>query len=37
MAQVLSIVYRIISMHLIMKAGYSKKTARTGAITLIRK
>jgi len=35
--QVLSIVYRVISMHLVKKAGYSKKTARTGAVTLIRK
>ncbi len=35
--QVLGIVYRVISMHLVKKAGYSKKTARTGAVTLIRK
>jgi hypothetical protein len=34
---VLGIVYRVISMHLVMKAGYSKKAARTGAVTLIRK
>jgi hypothetical protein len=33
--QVLAIVYRTISMHLIRKAGYSRKTARTGAVTLI--
>jgi hypothetical protein len=35
--QVLGIVYRVISMHLAKKAGYSIKTARFGAITLIRK
>jgi hypothetical protein len=35
--QVLGIVYRFISMHLVKKAGYSKKTARTGAVTLIRR
>jgi hypothetical protein len=35
--QVLGIVYRVISMHLVEKAGYSKTTARTGAVTLIRK
>ncbi len=35
--QVLGIVYRVISMHLVKKAGYSKETARTGAVTLIRK
>jgi hypothetical protein len=34
--QVLGIVYRAISMHLIKKAGYSKKTACTGMVTLIR-
>jgi hypothetical protein len=34
--QVLGIVFRVISMHLVKKAGYSKKTARTGAVTLIR-
>ena len=28
--QVLGIVYRVISMHLVKKAGYSRKTARTG-------
>ena len=37
MGQVLGIVYRVISMHLVKKADYSKKTARTGAVTLIRK
>jgi hypothetical protein len=35
--QVPGIVYRVISMHLVKKAGYSQKTARTGAVTLIRK
>ena len=35
--QVLGIVYRAISMHLIKKAGYSRKTARTGAVTLIQR
>ncbi|GBF28939.1 hypothetical protein MnTg03_00501 [bacterium MnTg03] len=35
--QVLGIVYRVISMHLVKKAGYSKKSARTGAVTLIQR
>ncbi len=35
--QVLGIVYRIITTHLVKKAGYSKKTARTGAVTLIQR
>jgi hypothetical protein len=35
--QVLGIVFRVISMLLVQKTGYSKKTARTGAITLIHK
>ena len=35
--QVLGIVYRAISMHLVKKAGYSQKTARTGAVTLIQR
>ena len=35
--RVLGIVNRVISMHLDKKAGYSQKTARTGAVTLIRK
>ena len=35
--QVLGIVYRVISMHLIKKACNSKMTVRTGAVTLIRK
>ncbi len=37
MGKVLGIFYRVISMHLVKKAGYSKKTARTGAVALIRK
>jgi hypothetical protein len=35
--QVLGIVYLVISLYLIKKAGYSNKTVRTGAVTLIRK
>jgi hypothetical protein len=35
--QVLGIVYRAISIHLIKKAGYSRKTACTGAVTLIQR
>jgi len=35
--QMLGIVYRVISLYLIKKAGYSKTTARTGGETLIRK
>jgi hypothetical protein len=35
--QVLGIVYRVISMYLVKKAGYSQKTARTGAVTLIQR
>ena len=35
--QVLGIVYRVISTHLVKKAGYSKKTAHTGAVTLIQR
>jgi len=34
--QVLGIVYRVISMHLVMKVGYSKKASRTGGVKLIR-
>ena len=37
MGKVLGIVYRIISTYLIKKAGHSKKTARTGAVTLIQR
>ncbi len=35
--QVLGIVNRVIATHLVKKAGYSKKTARTGAVTLIQR
>ena len=35
MGEALGIVYRGIATHLIKKAGFSRKTARTGAITLI--
>ena len=35
--QVLGIVYRVIATHLIKKVGYSNKTSRTGAITLIQR
>ncbi len=35
--QVLGIVNRVITMHLVKKAGYSKKTARSGAVTLIQR
>jgi len=34
---VLGIVYRVIATHLIKKAGFSCKTARTGAVTLIQR
>jgi len=37
MGRVLSIVYRAIAMHLIKKAGFRKKTAQTGAVTLIQR
>ena len=37
MGKVLGIVYRVFATHLIKKAGYSNKIARTGAVTLIRK
>ena len=33
--QVLGTVYRVIATHLVKNAGYSKKTARTGPVTLI--
>ena len=36
MGKVLGIVYRAIATHLIRKAGYTKATARTGAVTLIQ-
>jgi hypothetical protein len=37
MGQVLSIVYRAIATHLTRKAGYTKATAQTGAVTLIQR
>jgi hypothetical protein len=37
MSKVLGIVYRAIATYLIKKAGYNKKTARTGAVTLIQR
>jgi len=37
MSKVLAIVYRAISTFLIKKAGFSHKTARTGAVTLIQR
>ncbi len=36
MGKVLGIVYRVIATHLIKKAGFTKKTAHTGAVTLIQ-
>jgi len=37
MGKVLGIVYRAIATHLIRKAGYTKTTAQTGAVTLIQR
>ena len=37
MGQVLGIVYRCIATHLIKKAGFSRKTAQAGAVTLIQR
>ncbi len=37
MGRVLAIVYRAIATHLINKAGFTRKTARTGAVTLIQR
>ena len=37
MGRVLGIVYRVIAMHLIKKAGHGHATARTGAVTLIQR
>ena len=37
MSKVLGIVYRAIAAHLIKKAGFTKLTARTGAVTLIQR
>jgi hypothetical protein len=37
MGQVLGLVYRVIAGHLINKAGFTRKEARTGAVTLIQR
>ena len=37
MGRVLGIVYRVIATHLIKKAGFSRKAAHTGAVTLIQR
>jgi len=37
MSKVLGIVYRTLATHLIHQAGYTKATARTGAVTLIQR
>ena len=37
MGHLLAIVYRCIATHLIKKAGFSRKTAQTGAVTLIQR
>jgi len=37
MGGVLGIVYRCIATHLIKKAGFSRRTAQTGAVTLIQR
>ena len=37
MGQVLGIIYRTIATHLTHKAGYTKTTAQTGAVTLIQR
>jgi len=37
MGRVLGIVYRTLATHLIKKAGFTKKTAQTGAVTLIQR
>jgi hypothetical protein len=37
MGEALRIVYRAIESHLIKKAGFTRKTARTGAVTLIQR
>ena len=37
MGKALSVVYRTISMHISKKAGYTKTTAHTGAVTLIQR
>jgi hypothetical protein len=37
MDRVLGIVYRAIPAHLIQKAGFTRKSAQTGAVTLIQR
>ena len=37
MSKVLGIVYRVLATHLIRTAGFTHKTARTGAVTLIQR
>jgi hypothetical protein len=37
MGRVLGIVYRCIATHLIKKAGFSRRTAQTGAVTLVQR
>jgi hypothetical protein len=37
MGRVLGIVYRVIATHLIKKAGFTRKVAQTGAVTLIQR
>jgi hypothetical protein len=37
MSRVLGIVYRVISAHLIQKAGFTRKNAQTGAVALIQR
>lgn len=37
MGRVLGIIYRAISTHLIQKTGFTRKTAQTGAVTLIQR
>jgi Transposase zinc-binding domain len=37
MGKVLGIVYRCIATHLVRKAGFTRQTARTGAVTLIQR
>ena len=37
MGEVLGIFYRVIAGHLLKKAGYTRRTASTGAVTLIQR
>jgi len=37
MGEVLGIVYQLIAGHLVKKAGYTRRTASTGAVTLIQR